>query len=211
MQSLEERSKETVTFPTDSLEQSSWPEQSDNACSHDLDPAMNWQLEVDLPIDELWLNVTRSNSDELGILADPLPSDGAVDWLIDYQDFGIHGPTVVINSTRNLLDHPAGKFTEEVLYEDVASDQTLPRTESIATPPAATARTIFFQVGVQTLSLFFDLGMDGNERKLIVTDEKAGTARKWRRSGEARDFTGFIKMTEESRGALTLYTGSLLS
>ncbi|GJM97786.1 hypothetical protein PR202_ga14739 [Eleusine coracana subsp. coracana] len=98
-QSLKERSKETVTIPTDSLEQSSWPEQSDNACSHDLDPAMNWQLEMDLPIDELWLNVTRSNSDELGILEDPLPSDGAVDWLIDYQDFGIHGPNVVINST----------------------------------------------------------------------------------------------------------------
>ncbi|GJM97787.1 hypothetical protein PR202_ga14740 [Eleusine coracana subsp. coracana] len=38
--------------------------------------------------------------------------------------------SMAVSRLRNLLDHPTGKFTQ-VLYEDVVSDQTLPRTESV--------------------------------------------------------------------------------
>ncbi|KAK3122352.1 hypothetical protein QOZ80_8BG0668470 [Eleusine coracana subsp. coracana] len=99
VQSLKECSRETVPIPTDSLEQSSWPEQSNNAHSHDMNPVMNWQLEMDLPIDKSWLDFTSSNSDELGIIAGPLPSDGEMDWLLDYQDFGICSSNSASNST----------------------------------------------------------------------------------------------------------------
>jgi transcription factor MYB, plant len=95
---LKECSQETVPVPTDSSEQSSWPRQSSNACSHDLDPVMNWQLEVDLPIDEPWLNFTSGNSHEHGIVADPLATDGAMNWLLDFHDFGIDSSNSVGNS-----------------------------------------------------------------------------------------------------------------
>jgi transcription factor MYB, plant len=98
VQSLKECSQETVPVPTDSSEQSSWPRQSSNACSHDLDPVMNWQLEVDLPIDEPWLNFTSGNSHEHGIVADPLATDGAMNWLLDFHDFGIDSSNSVGNS-----------------------------------------------------------------------------------------------------------------
>jgi transcription factor MYB, plant len=99
VQILKEPSQETVPAPSDSSEQSSWPEQSSNACGHDLDPVMNWRLEVDLPVDEPWLNFMSSNSDELGNVADPLSTDGAMNWLLDYQDFGIYSSNLVGIST----------------------------------------------------------------------------------------------------------------
>ncbi|TVU04666.1 hypothetical protein EJB05_47796 [Eragrostis curvula] len=89
MQSLKECSQETMQIPTYSYEQSSQPEQSTNNCSHNLDLMVNWRLELDLPIDEPWLNFTSSSHDEPGIVVDPLPWDGPTDWLLDYQDFDI--------------------------------------------------------------------------------------------------------------------------
>jgi len=61
--------------------------------SHDQDPLVKWLLEEDPPTgDEPWLNFTGTvDVDDLSsIAAGPeLPWDGATDWLLDYQDFGL--------------------------------------------------------------------------------------------------------------------------
>ncbi|GJN05119.1 hypothetical protein PR202_ga22724 [Eleusine coracana subsp. coracana] len=46
---------------------------------------------------------------------------------------------------RNVVDHAAGEFTQ-VLYEDVASDPTLPRTKSVRCSACGHGEAVFFQV-----------------------------------------------------------------
>jgi myb proto-oncogene protein len=67
---------------------------SSSSSSHDQDPLVKWLLEEDPPTgDEPWLNFTGSvDVDELSSIAaggPELPWDGATDWLLDYQDFGL--------------------------------------------------------------------------------------------------------------------------
>ena len=76
--------------------------------SPDQDPLVKWLLEEDPPTgDEPWLNFTGTvDVDELSsIAAGPeLPWDGATDWLLDYQDFGLGDSSLVdgymINSSN---------------------------------------------------------------------------------------------------------------
>ena len=46
---------------------------------------------------------------------------------------------------RNVVDHAAGEFTQ-VLFEDVASDPTLPRTKSVRCAACGHGEAVFFQV-----------------------------------------------------------------
>ncbi|KAK3120702.1 hypothetical protein QOZ80_9AG0692330 [Eleusine coracana subsp. coracana] len=58
---------------------------------------------------------------------------------------------------RNVVDHAAGEFTQ-VLYEDVASDPTLPRTKSVRCSACGHGEAVFFQAttrGEEGMSLFF--------------------------------------------------------
>ena len=48
---------------------------------------------------------------------------------------------------RNVVDHAAGEFTQ-VLFEDVASDPTLPRTKSVRCAACGHGEAVFFQVGI---------------------------------------------------------------
>ncbi|WVZ91784.1 hypothetical protein U9M48_037910 [Paspalum notatum var. saurae] len=82
--SLKEGSHREVPLPTDSSEQSSWPDSGTNICSgEDPELLVNWLSEADLCVEEPWLNSTSSN------IEGPLPWDGATDWLLDYLDFGM--------------------------------------------------------------------------------------------------------------------------
>ncbi|KAL6653682.1 hypothetical protein ACP70R_008094 [Stipagrostis hirtigluma subsp. patula] len=60
---------------------------------------------------------------------------------------------------RNVVDHVAGEFTQ-VLFEDVASDPTLPRTKSVRCAACGHGEAVFFQAMVrgeedEGMSLFF--------------------------------------------------------
>ena len=46
---------------------------------------------------------------------------------------------------RNVVDHAAGELTQ-VLFEDVASDPTLPRTKSVRCAACGHGEAVFFQV-----------------------------------------------------------------
>ena len=46
---------------------------------------------------------------------------------------------------RNVVDHAAREFTQ-VLFEDVASDPTLPRTKSVRCAACGHGEAVFFQV-----------------------------------------------------------------
>ena len=46
-----------------------------------------------------------------------------------------------------MADHAAGEFTQ-VLFEDVASDPTLPRTKSVRCAACGHGEAVFFQVSV---------------------------------------------------------------
>jgi myb proto-oncogene protein len=74
---------------------------SSSSGSHDQDPLVKWLLEEDPPTgDEPWLDFTGSvDVDEFSsIAAGPeLPWDGATDWLLDYQDFGLGGSSLVVD------------------------------------------------------------------------------------------------------------------
>ncbi|TVU29421.1 hypothetical protein EJB05_20986 [Eragrostis curvula] len=45
---------------------------------------------------------------------------------------------------RNVMDHTAGEFTQ-VLYDDVTSDPTLPRTKSVHCAACGHGEAVFFQ------------------------------------------------------------------
>ena len=45
---------------------------------------------------------------------------------------------------RNVVDHASGEFTQ-VLFEDVASDPTLPRTKSVRCAACGHGEAVFFQ------------------------------------------------------------------
>ncbi|XP_062200066.1 MYB-like transcription factor ODO1 [Phragmites australis] len=71
-----------------------------SSSSHDQDPLVKWLLEEDpLTGDEPWLSFTDNvDVDEFSSIAAglALPWDGAtVDWLLDYQDFGLEGSSMV--------------------------------------------------------------------------------------------------------------------
>jgi len=58
---------------------------------------------------------------------------------------------------RNVVDHAAGEFTQ-VLFEDVASDPTLPRTKSVRCAACGHGEAVFFQAtarGEEGMTLFF--------------------------------------------------------
>jgi transcription factor MYB, plant len=59
--------------------------------SHDQDPLVKWLLEEDPPTgEEPWLSFPGNVDEFSSIAVDPaLPWDGATDWLLDYQDFGL--------------------------------------------------------------------------------------------------------------------------
>ncbi|KAJ1269532.1 hypothetical protein BS78_07G218800 [Paspalum vaginatum] len=96
--SLKEGSHREVPRPTDSSEQSSWPESGTNIGSgDDLELLVDWLSGADLSI-EAWLNFAGSNN-ELGNVEGPLPWDGMTDWLLDYQDFGMCSSNSVNDST----------------------------------------------------------------------------------------------------------------
>ncbi|TKW11635.1 hypothetical protein SEVIR_6G244700v4 [Setaria viridis] len=97
--SVKEGSRRDMALPTDSLEQSSWLESGNNAGRQDQEHLVNWLSETDLPMDEPWLNFTSSDNDVLGIVEGPLPWDGATDWLLDYQDFGMCSSNLVDNNS----------------------------------------------------------------------------------------------------------------
>ncbi|KAM0902225.1 hypothetical protein ACQ4PT_019453 [Festuca glaucescens] len=105
-------------------EESSMPESSSvntttSMCiaNHDQDPLVKWLMEEeeDLPngvVDESWLHLTASdNIHELNIITATTPWDivGAMDWLLDYQDFGVEDSSLpmdvsmVDNSSRSNL------------------------------------------------------------------------------------------------------------
>ncbi|TVU49299.1 hypothetical protein EJB05_00606 [Eragrostis curvula] len=46
---------------------------------------------------------------------------------------------------RNVVDHTAGEFTQ-VLYDDVTSDPTLPRTKAVHCAAFGHGEAVFFQV-----------------------------------------------------------------
>ncbi|CAD6255391.1 unnamed protein product [Miscanthus lutarioriparius] len=46
---------------------------------------------------------------------------------------------------RNVVDHAAGELTQ-VLFEDVASDPTLPRTKSVRCAACGHGEAVFFQI-----------------------------------------------------------------
>ncbi|CAL5082537.1 unnamed protein product [Urochloa decumbens] len=82
---------------------------SSSSSSHDQDPLVKWLLEEDPPTgDEPWLNDFTGSVDVdefSSIAAGPeLPWDGATDWLLDYQDFGLGDSSLVdgyiINSSN---------------------------------------------------------------------------------------------------------------
>jgi DNA-directed RNA polymerase II subunit RPB9 len=52
------------------------------------------------------------------------------------------------------VDHAAGEFTQ-VLYEDVASDPTLPRTKSVRCAACGHGEAVFFQVRIMSCPVFF--------------------------------------------------------
>jgi myb proto-oncogene protein len=97
-QGVKEGSRRDMALHTDSSEQSSWLESGNNAGGQDQEQLVKWLSETDLPVDEPWLNFTSTNGDALGIVEEPLPWDGATDWLLDYQDFGMCSSDL-INST----------------------------------------------------------------------------------------------------------------
>ncbi|CAO2200441.1 unnamed protein product [Urochloa humidicola] len=97
--SMKEGSHTDMALPTDSSEQSSWLESGNNASGHDQEQLVNCLSETDLPVDEPWLNFMSSNDDVLDIVEGPLPWDGATDWLLDYQDFGMCSSNLIDNST----------------------------------------------------------------------------------------------------------------
>uniref|UniRef100_K3YMD3 Uncharacterized protein n=1 Tax=Setaria italica TaxID=4555 RepID=K3YMD3_SETIT len=97
--SVKEGSRRDMALPTDPLEQSSWLESGNNAGRQDQEHLVNWLSETDLPMDEPWLNFTSSDNDVLGIVEGPLPWDGATDWLLDYQDFGMCSSNLVDNNS----------------------------------------------------------------------------------------------------------------
>jgi transcription factor MYB, plant len=76
--------------------------------SHDLDPLVKWLLEEDPPTGgEPWLSFPDNvDVDEFSsIAADPaLPWDGATDWLLDYQDFGLEDSSLVDEYMINISD-----------------------------------------------------------------------------------------------------------
>ncbi|PVH34611.1 hypothetical protein PAHAL_8G257700 [Panicum hallii] len=58
---------------------------------------------------------------------------------------------------RNVVDHAAGEFTQ-VLFEDVASEPTLPRTKSVRCAACGHGEAVFFQAtarGEEGMTLFF--------------------------------------------------------
>ncbi|WVZ49747.1 hypothetical protein U9M48_001078 [Paspalum notatum var. saurae] len=58
---------------------------------------------------------------------------------------------------RNVVDHGAGEFTQ-VVYDDVASDPTLPRTKSVRGAACRHDEAVFFQAtarGEEGMRLFF--------------------------------------------------------
>uniref|UniRef100_A0A0A9CSV5 Uncharacterized protein n=1 Tax=Arundo donax TaxID=35708 RepID=A0A0A9CSV5_ARUDO len=83
---------------------------SSSSSSHDQDALVKWLLEEDPPTgDEPWLSFAGSvDVDEFSsIAAGPeLPWDGATDWLLDYQDFGLADSSLVdgymINNSNGL-------------------------------------------------------------------------------------------------------------
>uniref|UniRef100_A0A0A8XQ60 Uncharacterized protein n=1 Tax=Arundo donax TaxID=35708 RepID=A0A0A8XQ60_ARUDO len=90
-----------------SADGSSPPESSTNTAStggsssssHDQDALVKWLLEEDPPTgDEPWLSFAGNvDVDEFSsIAAGPaLPWDGATDWLLDYQEFGLGNSSLV--------------------------------------------------------------------------------------------------------------------
>ncbi|KAF8700988.1 hypothetical protein HU200_033879 [Digitaria exilis] len=73
--------------------------------SHDQDALVKWLLEEDPPTgDEPWLNFAGGvDVDEFSSIAGgpELPWDGATDWLLDYQDFGLGDSSLVDGSMIN--------------------------------------------------------------------------------------------------------------
>ncbi|KAJ1276753.1 hypothetical protein BS78_05G239000 [Paspalum vaginatum] len=58
---------------------------------------------------------------------------------------------------RNVVDHAAGEFTQ-VLFEDVASDPTLPRTKTVHCAACGHGEAVFYQAtgrGEEGMTLFF--------------------------------------------------------
>ncbi|TVU10161.1 hypothetical protein EJB05_43672 [Eragrostis curvula] len=72
---------------------------SSSSSSHDQDPLVKWLLEDDPPTgNEPWLSFAGNvDVDEFSSIADgpELPWDGATDWLLDYQDFGLGDSNLV--------------------------------------------------------------------------------------------------------------------
>ncbi|XP_062194559.1 MYB-like transcription factor ODO1 [Phragmites australis] len=71
-----------------------------SSSSHDQDPLVKWLLEEDPPTgNEPWLSFAGSvDVDDFSSIAAgpaPLPWDGATDWLLDYQDFGLGDSSLV--------------------------------------------------------------------------------------------------------------------
>jgi len=103
-QGVKEGSRRDMALPTDSSEQSSWVESGNDGSGQDQEQLVNWLPETDLPMDEPWLNFMSTNDDALGIVEEPLPWDGATDWLLDYQDFVMCSLNLIDNSTLPSLD-----------------------------------------------------------------------------------------------------------
>jgi myb proto-oncogene protein len=75
---------------------------SSSGGGHDQDPLVKWLLEEEPPTgDEPWLNFTGSvDVDEFSSIAagpELLPWDGATDWLLDYQDFGLGDSATLVD------------------------------------------------------------------------------------------------------------------
>jgi len=85
-QGVKEGRRRDMALPIDSSEQSNWLESGNKASGQDHEQLVNWLSETDLPMDEPWLNFTSTNDDALCTVEEPLPWDGATDWLLDYQD-----------------------------------------------------------------------------------------------------------------------------
>ncbi|KAJ1255337.1 hypothetical protein BS78_K263600 [Paspalum vaginatum] len=58
---------------------------------------------------------------------------------------------------QNVVDHAAGEFTQ-VLFEDITSDPTLPRTKSVRCAACGHGEAVFYQAtgrGEEGMTLFF--------------------------------------------------------
>ncbi|ONM56757.1 myb domain protein 85 [Zea mays] len=82
---------------------------------HDQDPLVKWLLEEEPATgDEAWLNFTGSvDVDEFSSIAagpELLPWDGATDWLLDYQDFGLGDSSLVDGYMVNNNSSNGAKF-----------------------------------------------------------------------------------------------------